>query len=95
MAAAAAQEAARTGGSVDSFQRSVLRRYEPMQREAATEIAREQVRSGAPMSNSQRWALTGDDQQSSTPQQRPLGRWAAPSADDNPPRGRAANAGRR
>lgn len=85
LAAAAAQEAARTGGSVDSFQRSVLRRYEPMQRDTATEIAREQVRASPPMSNSQRWALTGDDQQASTPQQRPLGRWAAPSADDNQP----------
>ena len=64
----------RSGGSVDSFQRSVLRRYEPMQRDTATEIAREQVRSGPPMTNSQRWALTGDDERASTPQQRPLGR---------------------
>jgi spore germination cell wall hydrolase CwlJ-like protein len=85
LAAAAAQEAAASGGSVDSFQRSVLRRYEPMARESATEIAREQVRASPGMTNSQRWALTGDDQISSTPQQRPLGRWAAPSADENPP----------
>lgn len=85
LAAAAAQEAAAQGGSVDSFQRSVLRRYEPMQRESATEIAREQTRGNPAMTNSQRWALTGDDQQASTPQQRPLGRWAAPSADENPP----------
>ena len=85
MAAAAAQEAAGQAGSVDSFQRSVLRRYEPMRRDTATEIAREQVRSSPPMSNSQRWALTGDDYRAAAPQQRPLGRWAAPSADENPP----------
>jgi len=85
MAAAAAQEAAGQAGSVDSFQRSVLRRYEPMRRDTATEIAREQVRSSPPMSNSQRWALTGDDDRAAAPQQRPLGRWAAPAADENPP----------
>jgi len=94
LAAAAAQEAARTGGSVDSFQRSVLRRYEPMARDTATDIAREQVRSNPALSNSQRWALTGDDQQASTPEQRPLGRrWAAPSADENPPPAAAPSAG--
>ncbi len=85
LAAAAAQEAARTGGSVDSFQRSVLRRYEPMQRDTATEIAREQVRASPPMTNSQRWALTGDDDRASAPQQRPLGRFEAAPADENPP----------
>jgi spore germination cell wall hydrolase CwlJ-like protein len=85
LAAAAAREAAAQGGSVDSFQRAVLRRYEPLRRDTATEIAREQVRASPPMSNSQRWALTGDDERASTPQQRPLGRFEAAPADENPP----------
>ena len=80
-AAIAAAEAAMNGGrpaaeaaahaSVDSFQRSVLRRYEPLQRESAAAVIDESTRSQPPMSTSQRWALTG---QSGTNNQQPLGR---------------------
>jgi hypothetical protein len=68
-AAIAAAEAAITGGrpadvaashaSVDSFQRSVLRRYEPLQRESAAAVIDESTRAQPQMSSSQRWALTG------------------------------------
>lgn len=83
IAAAAAHGA--PGISADSFQRAVLRRYEPLQRESATEIAREQVRSNPAMTNSQRWALTGDDEEADEPRQRPLGRWAPEPAQTPPP----------
>jgi spore germination cell wall hydrolase CwlJ-like protein len=91
MAAAAAQGAPPIG-TVDSFQRAVLRRYEPLQRSTATEMARERVRADPAMSNSQRWALTGDDQEAARPQQRPLGRWATEPAD-TPPAPPAAGGG--
>ena len=81
-AALAAAEAAMTSGrpadvaaahaSVDSFQRSVLRRYEPLQRESAAAVINESARSQPPMSSSQRWALTGES--GGTNQQAPLGR---------------------
>jgi spore germination cell wall hydrolase CwlJ-like protein len=47
-----------TTASVDSFQRAVLRRYEPLTREAATEKAI--ARTGEPASASLRWALGGE-----------------------------------
>ena len=81
-AAIAAAEAAMTGGrpadvaaanaSVDSFQRSVLRRYEPLQRESAAAVISESTRAQPALSTSQRWALTGDN--GSGTQQAPLGR---------------------
>ena len=83
IAAAAAHGA--PGISADSFQRAVLRRYEPLQRDSATEIAREQVRANPAMTNSQRWALTGDDEEADEPRQRPLGRWAPEPAQTPPP----------
>jgi hypothetical protein len=68
-AAIAAAEAAMNGGrpadvaaahaSVDSFQRAVLRRYEPLQRESAAAVIDESTRSQPQLSTSQRWALTG------------------------------------
>jgi spore germination cell wall hydrolase CwlJ-like protein len=78
-AAIAAAEAAMTGNgdaaaaaSVDSFQRSVLRRYEPLQRESAAAVIDESTRAQPAMSSSQRWALTGDS--GTATQQAPLGR---------------------
>jgi hypothetical protein len=80
-AAIAAAEAAMNGSpadqaaanaSVDSFQRSVLRRYEPLQRESAAAVISESTRANPQLSTSQRWALTGDS--GSTTQQAPLGR---------------------
>jgi spore germination cell wall hydrolase CwlJ-like protein len=65
-AAAAAAAAAVAAGdtkltpaqpSIDSFQRAVLRRYEPMTREAATAAA--VARSKEPMPESTHWALSG------------------------------------
>lgn len=81
-AAAAAAEAAAiaaggppTGapvtGSVDSFQRAVLRRYEPLQRESATQVITERNKADGTMTATQRWALTGND---AGPAQTPLGR---------------------
>jgi len=75
--AAAAAEAAIMGGdpaahaSVDSFQRSVLRRYEPMQRESANAVITERTRADPSLTTSQRWALTGNSGAST---QAPLGR---------------------
>jgi len=75
--AVAAAEAAIMGGdtaahaSVDSFQRSVLRRYEPLQRESANAVISERTRADATLTTSQRWALTGANGGST---QAPLGR---------------------
>jgi len=92
-AAIAAAEAAMTGGtgrpadvaaahaSVDSFQRSVLRRYEPLQRESAAAVIDESTRAQPPMSTSQRWALTG---QGGTSAQQPLGRRPAEARPASP-----------
>lgn len=81
-AAIAAAEAAMNGhtspadiaaanSSVDSFQRAVLRRYEPLQRESAAAVINETTNAQPAMSASQRWALTGQGPTSSQP---PLGR---------------------
>jgi spore germination cell wall hydrolase CwlJ-like protein len=63
LAAAEAAAAAEVGtatqvpGSIDSFARAVLRRYEPPNAEASTQAV--QVRSGKPLSASTHWALSG------------------------------------
>lgn len=71
-AAAAAAKAAADGtqpatapGSIDSFQRAVLRRYEPMTKEAATAAA--EARSKAPLPASTHWALSGLPQKPAAP----------------------------
>jgi hypothetical protein len=51
-------------GSIASFQRAVLRRYEPMSREAATAAA--EARSAEPISATTRWALSGQPAPSAT-----------------------------
>jgi spore germination cell wall hydrolase CwlJ-like protein len=92
-AAIAAAEAAMNGhaspadvaaanASVDSFQRAVLRRYEPLQRESAAAVISETTRSQPTLSASQRWALTGGDGSASS--QQPLGRRPAASAPTPP-----------
>jgi spore germination cell wall hydrolase CwlJ-like protein len=84
---AAAAEAALDAapiGSVDSFQRAVLRRYEPLRRDTANAMIAERARSDN-LTNSQRWALTGSDSQATTPRQRPLGRWGAAPAEGPAP----------
>ncbi|WP_243450840.1 cell wall hydrolase [Sphingosinicella sp. CPCC 101087] len=82
-AAAAADEAAAIG-SVDSFQRAVLRRYEPLRRDTANALITERARADRNLSATQRWALTGSDTRSSEPQQRPLGRWGTVDPADAP-----------
>ena len=67
-------------GSVDSFNRAVLRRYEPLRRDTANKMIADQARSDANLTNSQRWALTGGDQ---GPAQQPLGR-RRPAATPDP-----------
>ena len=63
--------------SVDSFQRSVLRRYEPLRQESAAAVIDESARREPQMSSSQRWALTG---RGGTSAQQPLGRRPAAEA---------------
>jgi spore germination cell wall hydrolase CwlJ-like protein len=83
LAAQAAVEAATMGSaSVDSFQRAVLRRYEPFRRDTASAQIAERASADTSLSTSQRWALTGDA--SATPQ-RQLGRNNA-AAPAEPPR---------
>jgi spore germination cell wall hydrolase CwlJ-like protein len=73
-AAAAAAEAA-PAGSVDSFQRAVLRRYEPLRRDTATAVIAERNRADRTMTATQRWALTGNNEEGAP--QASLGRGAA------------------
>jgi len=80
-AAAEAAEGAPPIGSVDSFQRAVLRRYEPLRRDTANQMISERTRADRTLTNSQRWALTGTDARAETTQQRPLGRWGTLPAD--------------
>ena len=83
-AAAAAAAEGIAIGSVDSFNRAVLRRYEPLRRDTANEMISERARADTSLSNSQRWALTGRDDRAETPQQRPLGRWGTLPAETPP-----------
>jgi hypothetical protein len=71
-AAQAAAAAALGTSSVDSFQRAVLRRYEPLQRDTAAAMITDRARANPALTNSQRWALTGTD--SGAAAQAPLGR---------------------
>ncbi len=86
-AAAEAAEGVPPIGTVDSFQRAVLRRYEPIERESARAMISERTRADQNLTQAQRWALTGKDEEAETPQQRPLGRWgvAPPERSDSPP----------
>jgi hypothetical protein len=80
IAAAAAAEARR--GSVDSFANAVLRRYDvPITSANANALIAARAAEDPQMSDSARWALTG---QSASPPQRPLGRWAT-TPDENAP----------
>jgi spore germination cell wall hydrolase CwlJ-like protein len=66
-AVAAEQAAAIAAGkplaptSLDSFQRAVLRRYEPAKAEGVAGVLAKQTRSGDAVAVSHRWALTGGD----------------------------------
>ncbi|MEA3051949.1 MAG: hypothetical protein QOG72_852 [Sphingomonadales bacterium] len=63
-AAAAAALPGQAPGSIDSFARAVLRRYEPPNAEGST--AAVQARSSAPLSAATHWALSGLPQQPGT-----------------------------
>ncbi|HEX6374569.1 MAG TPA: cell wall hydrolase [Allosphingosinicella sp.] len=89
-AAAAAAAAAATGGiqaqapgSIDSFARAVLRRYEPPNAEAST--AAVQARSAKPLSAATHWALSGLPQPSATAAAKPAKPAAAATAPAEAP----------
>jgi spore germination cell wall hydrolase CwlJ-like protein len=81
MAAEAAREA-NPSTSVDSFQRAVLRRYEPFRRDTASAQIAQRAGADQNLTTSQRWSLTGE---ASGPPQRPLGR-STEAAAPPPPR---------
>ena len=56
------------GASMDSFQRAVLRRYEPATRDGVATLLDKQTQPGETVETSYRWALTG-----AAPEGRPLG----------------------
>jgi len=88
IAAAAAAEARR--GSVDSFANAVLRRYDvPITSANANALIAARAAEDPQMSDSARWALTG---QSASPPQRPLGRWATTPEESSPPNAQPAPA---
>jgi spore germination cell wall hydrolase CwlJ-like protein len=53
--------------SVDSFQRAVLRRYEPAKADGIANVIAKQTRSGDAVAQSYRWALMGDAQGAKEP----------------------------
>jgi spore germination cell wall hydrolase CwlJ-like protein len=65
--------------SMDSFQRAVLRRYEPMPGSAVTALLASQAKEG---DKSMRWALAGEG---AAPKAAPLGSKAGAAAADTPP----------
>ncbi len=73
LAAAEQAEAAVAAGSIDSFSRAVLRRYEPAKAEGVADLLATQTRPGEAIPSSLRWALTGDTTAS---KEAPLGRKA-------------------
>ena len=94
--AAAAEAAANAPpiGSVDSFQRAVLRRYEaPLNRGSASQLIAERAGADRTLSNSGRWALTGTDSQATSAPQRPLGRWGTVPAEPRTPPAQPAQGG--
>ena len=60
-----------SAASIDSFQRAVLRRYEPANREGVAKVLAAQTRSGDAIPAVHRWALTGDG---AGDKQKPLGK---------------------
>ncbi len=68
--------------SVDSFQRAVLRRYEPAKADNIAGLIAKQTRSGDAVTQSYRWALMGD---SSAAKDAPLGKKAEAKPAENAP----------
>ena len=69
--------------SMDSFQRAVLRRYEPAKAEGIAGLIAKQTRSGDAVAQSYRWALMGDN--SAGPKEPPLGKKAEPAKAEAAP----------
>jgi len=65
--------------SADSFNRAVVRRYEPAKAEGIASLIAKQSRSGDAVTQSYRWALMGD---SSASKEAPLGKKANPAKGD-------------
>ncbi len=66
--------------SMDSFQRAVLRRYEPAMAEGIAGVIAKQTSSGDAVAQSYRWALMGDN--SAAPKEPPLGKKVEPAKGD-------------
>jgi hypothetical protein len=69
--------------SLDSFQRAVLRRYEPAKAEGIAGVIAKQTRSGDAVAQSYRWALMGDS--SAPSKEPPLGKKADSRGDSAAP----------
>jgi spore germination cell wall hydrolase CwlJ-like protein len=67
-------------GGADSFNRAVIRRYEPAKAEGIASLIAKQSRSGDAVTQSYRWALMGD---SSASKEAPLGKKASPAKGDS------------
>ena len=78
-------------GSVDSFQRAVLRRYEPATRQGVAGVIAAQTKEGETVSPTYRWALTGE---APGPAQTPFGRKAEPKPVRPCPEAKPAEAGK-
>jgi spore germination cell wall hydrolase CwlJ-like protein len=78
-AAAAAEAAGAAPAAGDSFNRVVLRRYEPAKPEGVANVLAAQTRSGDAVATSHRWALTGDG---AGAKDAPLGKKAEPAKSE-------------
>ena len=70
-------------GNIDSFQRAVLRRYEPATRQGVETVLAAQTRPGDAVAPAYRWAMTGAAPDNG-PKQVPLGKKAATEANAAP-----------
>ncbi|HEY1144908.1 MAG TPA: cell wall hydrolase [Allosphingosinicella sp.] len=71
--AAAVRGESKAMGSLDSFQRAVLRRYEPATRQGVETVLAAQTKPGDAVAPAYRWAMTGADSDDG-PKQAPLGK---------------------
>jgi spore germination cell wall hydrolase CwlJ-like protein len=70
-------------GTIDGFQRAVLRRYEPATREGVTAVLAAQTKAGDSVPSAYRWAMTGAASEGAS-KQAPLGK-AAPAGSSSLP----------
>ena len=79
LVAAEQAEQAVAEGSIESFNRAVVRRYEPAKAEGVATLVAAQAKGGEPVTSSYRWALTGD---TAGVKEAPLGRKSEAKADE-------------